>query len=101
MGETKPPKFPIIFIVPATVPTYLSPTSMHAVQEAGIVMSLKKLADAMATTARIGSCNRVAIVMQQAAPVKPITPVRRRVRLTPPIQCCTRGLLHDDGHSIT
>ena len=51
IGETNPPRLPIMFIAPDTVPVNLPPMSMQAVHAPGIVRSLKKLAIAIAATA--------------------------------------------------
>ena len=49
-----------MFIAPDTVPVYLPPMSMQVVHEPGMVVSLKKLASAIDSTARIGCCMNVA-----------------------------------------
>ena len=54
-GATAAPMLPIMFILPESVPAYSAPTSMQVLQLPGIVRSLQKLADPMASMASNGS----------------------------------------------
>ena len=49
------PTLPIMFILPESVPAYLPPTSMQVLQLPGMVRSLQKLANPMASMASSGS----------------------------------------------
>ena len=56
-----------MFRAPETVPVNLPPMSMQVVHDPGIVMSLKKLANAIDNTARKGCSRNVAAIRQQPA----------------------------------
>jgi len=43
-GESAPPMFPAMFIIPDTVPEYLPPTSMGTAQDGPMVHSRKNMA---------------------------------------------------------
>src|SRR5438105_4165162 len=83
IGETNPPKFPIIFMVPERVATDLPPTSMHAVHAPGNWMSLQKETKAIAATARKGLLIQVEITNKHAAPAAPTAPMPRRTVAIP------------------
>ena len=51
IGETKPPNWPAMFIVPPSVAVARPPMSMQVVHEPGIVRSIAKLTSAMSATA--------------------------------------------------
>ncbi len=54
IGPAMPPKLPIMFMLPETVPAYLPPMSVHDAQLPGIVRSLQKLARPMAKIVSTG-----------------------------------------------
>ena len=54
-GPAMPPKLPIMFMLPETVPAYLPPMSMQVAQLPGIVRSLQKLAMPIESIASNGS----------------------------------------------
>ena len=54
-GATAAPMLPIMFMLPESVPAYFAPTSMQVLQLPGIVRSLQKLANPIASMASNGS----------------------------------------------
>src|SRR5260221_5727410 len=54
-GESAPPMFPAMFIIPDTVPEYLPPTSMGTAQDGPMVHSRKNIAAVKQYTAVEGS----------------------------------------------
>src|SRR5437879_4299297 len=89
MGETTPPKLPIIFMAPDSVPAYLPPTSMQAPQLPGIAKSFEKLAIPMESIAQRGSGRNVDKIRNPVAPVKPRQAINRRVLTTLPVHLAT------------
>src|SRR5579872_1697660 len=82
VGETAPPRLPIMFMVPESVPAYLPPTSIHVPQEPGITRSLQKLAKPIATMADTGLARCTERMRSRLAPVNPMQAMSFRVRET-------------------
>ena len=93
MGATTPPRFPIMFIEPASVPVNFPPTSMHAPQAPGMMKSFEKLAMPMASMPHNGSCNAVA----SHKPLAEYTKADLKREFLPAKDCspnCTIGCVH-------
>src|SRR5579864_13948 len=86
MGDTTPPRLPIMFMVPDSVPAYLPPTSIQAAQLPGITRSLEKLAIPITIMAQVGSRSRLERIRNPVAPAKPMQAIRRRLLPTSPVQ---------------
>src|SRR5258706_16003755 len=90
-GAKAPPKLPIMFIEPESVPAYLPPISMQAPQLPGITRSLEKLANPMKREAITGSLICPERKSIADAEQKPRIPKKRRVLATLPILRATMG----------
>ena len=78
VGAAAATKLPIMFMLPASVPQSLPPTSMQVAQLVGMTRSFAKLAIPRATIAQTGSLMCTDRAKQMAAPAKPVMANRRR-----------------------
>src|SRR4051812_41106929 len=85
-GYSAPPKLPIIFMVPESVPANFPPISMQVPHDVGITRSLQKLAQPRASTTASGRCRKLARINKLPAPPKPVHASSLRVLLTLPVR---------------
>src|SRR5260370_1259178 len=71
-GESAPPMFPAMFIIPDTVPEYLPPTSMGTAQDGPMVHSRKNMAAVKQYTAVEASAVNAAGTMNTTQPNMPV-----------------------------
>src|SRR5260370_24736586 len=71
-GETPPPVFTAMFIIPDTVPEYLPPTSMGTAQDGPMVHSRKNMAAVKQYTAVEASAVNAAGTMNTTQPNMPV-----------------------------
>ena len=77
---------PIMFMKPESVPAKRPPRSMQAVHEPGMHMSLPKHETPIASIARTGVSNVVAMASITHAMPHPVAPSPRRTRATLPMR---------------
>ena len=106
-GERAPPKFPIMFMLPASEPVCLPPMSMQAPQLPGMERSLPKLASPIARRAATpkvvrpppaaaSCCSHTETRSITAAPHSPTQPSVRRARAVLPSRSARLAAIDPD-----
>src|ERR1700730_12444072 len=84
-GESAPPMFPAMFIIPDTVPEYLSPTSRGTARAVRMVHSRKNMAPVKKYRAMYASAVNAAGTMNTTQPNMPVMATARRANLVLPV----------------